>query len=327
MLQKAAIKAVQGAVPDYIMTNKELETMVETSDEWISSRTGIKERRILKDPTKAASDLASEAVSKLLEKSNTDPDTIDLLICGTVTGDMVFPDTGNIICDKVGINNAFAFDINAACSGFLFSLTTGAQYIETGRAKKVIVVGVDIMSSIVDYTDRATCIIFGDGCGAVLLEAEEDHGLLDFIHAGDGSGREFLHMKAGGSLKPATIETVQNREHFAYQEGRVVFKRAVKGMSETVQQLMERNNLTADDISWLVPHQANLRIITSVSSMSGFPMEKVLVNIEKYGNTTAGTIPLCLWEFEDRFKKGDLVILTAFGGGFTWGATLLKWAY
>lgn len=323
----ARISAIQGAVPDYVLTNHELATMVDTNDEWIRTRTGISERRILKDPEQAASDLGAKAVAALLEKAHVDPQEIDMLICGTVTGDMVFPDTANIICDKVGINNAFGFDVNAACSGFLFSLTTGAQYIESGRMRKVVVVGVDIMSSIVDYTDRTTCVIFGDGCGAVLLEPSENYGLIDFVHRGDGDGRHYLHMKAGGSQKPTSLETVQAREHYVYQEGRTVFKHAVKGMYNTVSQIMERNQLTIDDVKFVVPHQANLRIIKSVSEMLDFPMEKVMINIEKYGNTTSGTIPLCLWEYENQLEKGDNVILTAFGGGFTWGATLVKWGY
>lgn len=323
----AVIKGVQGALPSYVLTNKELEIMVETNDEWITSRTGIQERRILKEPDKAASDLAAEAVEKLLIKTGTSKDDIELVIVATVTGDHVFPDTANITCDKVGIKNAFGFDINAACSGFLFALTTGAQYIETGRLKKVVVVGVDIMSSIIDYTDRATCIIFGDGCGAVLLEASEDSGIIDSVFRGDGSGREYLRMKAGGSLNPASIETVENREHYVYQEGRTVFKHAVKGMVSSVKDVMERNNLTPDDVTWLVPHQANIRIIQSVADMMDFPIEKVMLNISKYGNTTAATLPLCLWDYESKLKKGDNIILTAFGGGFTWGATYLKWGY
>ncbi len=323
----AVIKGVQGALPDYVLTNKELETLVDTNDEWITTRTGIKERRILKDKDKAASDLAANAVEKLLEKTGTNKDDIELVIVATVTADMVFPDTANITCDKAGLNNAFGFDINAACSGFLFALTTGAQYIETGRLKKVIVVGVDVMSTIIDYTDRATCVIFGDGCGAVLLEASEDSGVIDSVFRGDGSGRHYLHMKAGGSLKPASKETVENREHYVYQEGRTVFKHAVKGMSTTVQEVMDRNNLTADDIDWVVPHQANMRIISSVADMLRFPMEKVMQNIAHYGNTTAGTLPLCLWDYESKLKKGDKIILTAFGGGFTWGATYLIWGY
>lgn len=323
----AVIKGVQGALPEYVLTNKELETMVDTNDEWITTRTGIKERRILKGKDKAASDLAAIAVEKLLEKTRTSKDDIEMVIVATVTGDMVFPDTANITCDKVGLKNAFGFDINAACSGFLFALTTGAQYIESGRLKKVIVVGVDIMSSIVDYTDRATCVIFGDGCGAVLLEASEDTGVIDSVFRGDGSGRHYLHMKAGGSLNPASVETVKNREHYVYQEGRTVFKNAVKGMSSTVEAVMKRNNLTADDIDWVVPHQANMRIINSVADMLNFPMEKVMQNIAHYGNTTSGTLPLCLWDYESKLKKGDKIILTAFGGGFTWGATYLIWGY
>ncbi len=323
----AAITGVQGALPSYVLTNSELETMVDTNDEWITSRTGIQERRILKETDKAASDLAAEAVEKLLAKTGTPKDEIELVIVATVTGDQVFPDTANITCDKVGIKNAFGFDINAACSGFLFALTTGAQYIETGRLKKVIVVGVDIMSSIIDYSDRATCIIFGDGCGAVLLEASTDYGVIDSVFKGDGSGREFLHMKAGGSLKPTSQESLDNREHFVYQEGRTVFKSAVKGMVSTVQAVMKRNNLSADDVTWVVPHQANIRIIQSVADMMDFPMERVMLNIAKYGNTTAATLPLCLWDYESKLKKGDNVILTAFGGGFTWGATYIKWGY
>ncbi|MDA9773848.1 ketoacyl-ACP synthase III [Saprospiraceae bacterium] len=323
----AVIKGVQGSLPDYILTNKELETMVDTNDEWITSRTGIKERRILKDKDKAASDLAADAIEKLLAKTGTAKEEIELVIVGTVTGDMVFPDTANIACDKAGLPNAFGFDINAACSGFLFSLTTGAQYIESGRLKKVIVVGVDIMSSIIDYSDRTTCVIFGDGCGAVLLEASEEYGVIDSVLKGDGAGRHYLHMKAGGSLKPTSEETIANREHYVYQEGRTVFKHAVKGMSSTVTQVMERNNLTVDDIDWVVPHQANMRIISSVADMLDFPMEKVMQNISHYGNTTAGTLPLCLWDYESKLKKGDKLILTAFGGGFTWGATYLIWGY
>lgn len=323
----AVITGVQGAVPEYILTNKELETMVDTNDEWIISRTGIKERRILKDKDKAASDLAAEAVEKLLIKTNTAKDDIEMVIVATVTGDHVFPDTANITCDKVGLNNAFGFDLNAACSGFLFSLTTAAQFIQTGMYKKVIVVGVDIMSSIVDYTDRSTCIIFGDGCGAVLLEPQAENGIIDSVLKGDGSGRHFLNMKAGGSYRPPSAETIANGEHYVYQEGRTVFKRAVKGMSSAVEEVMKRNNLSAEDVDWVVPHQANIRIIQSVSDMLDFPMEKVMMNIEKYGNTTSGTLPLCLWDYESKLKKGDNLILTAFGGGFTWGATYIKWGY
>lgn len=324
----AVISGVHGYVPDYVLTNKELESMVETSDEWITSRTGIKERRILKGEGLAASDMGVEMVKGLLEKTGTSPDDIEMVICATVTGDMKFPDTANIICDKVGIKNAFGYDISAACSGFLFALTTGAQFIESGRLKKVIVIGLDVMSSIIDYTDRTTCVIFGDGGGAVLLEPnEEGLGLIDSVFRGDGSGREYLNMKAGGSLMPATYESIDNKKHYVYQDGRPVFKAAVKGMTETIAKIFERNNLTKEDINWLVPHQANMRIINSVADFADFPKEKVMTNIERYGNTTAGTLPLCLWNYEDQLKKGDNIILTAFGGGFTWGSTYLKWAY
>lgn len=302
--------------------------MVETNDEWIRSRTGIEERRILKGEGLGSSDMAVEAVKNLLEKRGITADHIDCLICATVTPDMVFPATANIICDKAGINNAFSFDIAAACSGFLYALTTGASFIESGRYKKVVVVGVDKMSSIIDYSDRATCIIFGDGAGAVLLESTtEEVGVLDSILRSDGSGRQYLHMKAGGSVKPATVETVLAKEHFVYQEGQAVFKFAVKGMADVSYELMQRNNLTADDIAWLVPHQANLRIIDATANRMDLPKEKVMINIQKFGNTTAATLPLCLWEWEPKLKKGDNIILAAFGGGFTWGATWIKWAY
>ncbi|MEI2750625.1 MAG: beta-ketoacyl-ACP synthase III [Ferruginibacter sp.] len=325
---RAAITAVGGYVPEYRLTNKILETMVDTNDEWIRSRTGIEERRILKGEGLGSSDMAVEAVKELLKKRGIGPDEIDCLICATVTPDMVFPATANITCDKVGINNAFSFDIGAACSGFLYALTTGSTLIESGRFKKVIVVGVDKMSSIIDYSDRATCIIFGDGAGAVLLEATEDEcGVKDSILKSDGSGRQFLHMKAGGSVKPSTVDTVLAKEHYVYQEGQAVFKFAVKGMADVSYELMERNNLTADDIAWLVPHQANLRIIDATANRMNLPKEKVMINIQKYGNTTAATIPLCLWEWENQLNKGDNIILAAFGGGFTWGATWIKWAY
>jgi 3-oxoacyl-[acyl-carrier-protein] synthase III len=324
----AKITGVSGYVPDYILTNKELETMVDTNEEWIETRTGIKERRILKQKGWAASDMGAEMVKALLAKTNTKPEEVELLICATITGDMVFPDTANTICDKAGIHNAFGFDINAACSGFLYALTTGSKFIESGAHKKVIVVGMDVMSSILDYTDRATCIIFGDGGGAVMLEPSTDGtGIIDSVNRSDGSGREFLHMKAGGSLKPPSIETVTAKEHYVYQEGRAVFKYAVKGMATTVQEVLERNHLTTNDIDWLIPHQANIRIIKSVAEACNFPMERVVVNIEKYGNTTAGTLPLCLWDYESKFKKGDKILLTAFGGGFTWGTLYLIWGY
>jgi len=324
----AAITAVGGFLPEYRLTNKELETMVDTNDEWIRSRTGVEERRILKGEGLGTSDLGVPAVLELCKKRGIDPSEIDLLICATVTPDMTFPATANIICDKAGAINAFSFDINAACSGFLYALTTGASFIESGRYKKVVVVGADKMSSIIDYSDRATCIIFGDGAGAVLLEQNtEGNGVLDSILKSDGSGRQYLHMKAGGSAKPASVETVLAKEHYVYQEGQAVFKFAVKGMADVSYELMQRNNLTADDISWLVPHQANLRIIDATANRMGLPKEKVMVNIQKYGNTTAGTLPLCLWDWEKQLKKGDNVILAAFGGGFTWGATWIKWAY
>ncbi|MFT3981896.1 MAG: beta-ketoacyl-ACP synthase III [Ferruginibacter sp.] len=324
----AAITAVGGYVPEYRLTNKILETMVDTNDEWIRTRTGIEERRILKGEGLASSDMGAEAVKNLLEKRGISPTEIDCVICATVTPDMVFPATSNIICDKTGMTNAFGYDISAACSGFLFALTTGATYIESGRYQKVIVVGVDKMSAIVDYTDRTTCIIFGDGAGAVLLEPNNDgFGILDSIMKSDGSGAKHLHMKAGGSLRPATAETVANKEHYIYQEGQAVFKFAVKGMADVSYELMQRNNLTADDISWLVPHQANLRIIDATAHRMDLPKEKVMINIQKYGNTTAATLPLCLWDWEKQLKKGENIILASFGGGFTWGATLVKWAY
>lgn len=324
----AAITCVGGFVPEYRLTNKILETMVDTNDEWIKSRTGVSERRILKGEGLATSDMGTEAVKNILEKKGLSPDDIDCVICATVTPDMLFPSTANIICDKVGIKNAFSYDINAACSGFLFALTTGTSLIESGRYKKVIIVGADKMSSIVDYTDRATCILFGDGAGAVLLERSTDeNGVMDSLLKTDGAGKPFLHMKAGGSLKPSTVETVLAREHYVYQEGQTVFKFAVKGMADVSYELMQRNNLTGDDIAWLVPHQANLRIIDATANRMGLPKEKVMINIEKYGNTTAGTIPLCLWDWEHKLKKGDNLILAAFGGGFTWGATWVKWSY
>lgn len=325
---RAAITGIHGYVPDYVLTNKELETMVDTNDEWIRTRTGIQERHILKDKDLAASDLGVEMVKGLLEKTNTKAEEVDLLICATVTGDRVFPDTATTILDKVGAKNACGFDINAACSGFLYSLSTATKFVETNTYKKVIVVGVDVMSSIVDYTNRSTCILFGDGGGAVMLEpTDEGTGIQDAILRSDGSGRHFLNMKAGGSLHPPTAETVANKEHFIFQDGRPVFKAAVKGMSSSIKDLMTKNSLTNDDIAWVIPHQANLRIINSVADMLDFPIEKVVINIEKYGNTTSGTIPLCLWNWEDRFKKGDNIILSAFGGGYTWGSIYLKWAY
>lgn len=325
---KAAITGVHGYVPEDILSNADLEKMVDTNDEWITTRTGIKERRILRGEGKATSDMAVEAVQGLLAKTNTAAEDVELLICATVTADRIFPDTANTIMDKIGANQGFGFDINAACSGFLFALTTGAKYVESGMYKKVIVVGADMMSSIVDYEDRATCVIFGDGAGAVLLEPNaEGHGVQDSVLRGDGSGRKYLHMKAGGSLKPPSAETVAAREHYVFQDGRPVFKAAVTGMSQTVKQVCQRNDLSVADIDWLVPHQANQRIISSVGDMLDLPAEKVMVNIHKYGNTTAATLPLCLWDYESKLNKGDKIVLTAFGGGFTWGSTLLTWAY
>lgn len=325
---RAAITGIQAWVPEYRLTNQELSKMVDTSDEWIMQRVGIKERRILKGEGLATSDLGEMAVKGLLEKTGTSPDEVDLLICATVTGDMQFPATANIICDKAGIKNAFSFDLGAACSGFLFALQTGAAYVETGRYKKVIVVGADKMSSITDYTDRTTCPLFGDAAGAVLLEpTREEEGVMDYIFHSDGSGRKFLHLKAGGSAKPASHETVEAKEHFIYQEGQAVFKFAVVNMADVAAEIMERNNLKADDIAWLVPHQANLRIIDATGRRMGLPPEKVMINIQNYGNTTAATIPLCMWEYENKLRKGDKIILAAFGGGFTWGSIYLKWAY
>jgi len=324
----AAITAVHGYVPDYIMTNHELETMVETNDEWIVSRTGIKERRILKGEGLGTSDMAVPAVTALLEKRGISAEEIDLIIFCTTTPDFVFPATANILANKIGAKNAWGYDLQAACSGFIFGLATGAQFIESGKHKKVLVVGGDKMSSITNFKDRATCIIFGDGCGAVLLEPnDEGNGVIDSILRSDGSGAAYLHQKAGGSVKPATHESIDASEHFAYQEGQAVFKFAVTNMADVAAEVMERNNLTADDIAWLVPHQANKRIIDATANRTGVSADKVIINIERYGNTTNGTIPLCLWEWEDKFKKGDNLILAAFGGGFTWGSIYLKWAY
>lgn len=324
----AAITAVGGYVPEYRLTNAELEKMVDTSDEWIKTRTGIEERRILKGEGKATSDMVIPAVMELCQKRGISPEEIDCMIVATVTPDMVFPATANIVCDKIGAKNAWGYDLSAACSGFLYALNTGAMYVESGRYKKVVVVGADKMSSIIDYSDRATCIIFGDGAGAVLLEpTSEGLGILDSFLKSDGSGAPFLHMKAGGSLHPATLETVTNRMHYAYQEGKTVFKFAVTEMADAAFGIMERNNLGEKDIAFLVPHQANKRIIDATADRMGLPEEKVMINIQRYGNTTAGTIPLCLWDYEKKLKKGDNLVLAAFGGGFTWGATLVKWAY
>jgi 3-oxoacyl-[acyl-carrier-protein] synthase III len=324
----AAITAVGGYVPDDKLTNADLEKMVDTNDEWIRTRTGVSERRILKGEGKGTSDLGVPAVLELCNKRGIDPSDIDCLICCTVTPDMTFPATANIICDKIGAINAWSFDLGAACSGFLYGLTTAAMYIESGRYQKVVVVGADKMSAIVDYSDRTTCVLFGDGAGAVLVEPSQNGGgVLDSILKSDGSGAKYLHMKAGGSLKPASIETVTSKQHYIYQEGQAVFKFAVKGMADVSAELIERNDLTGNDIAWLVPHQANKRIIDATANRMGLSADKVMLNIERYGNTTSGTIPLCLWEWESKLQKGDYLVLAAFGGGFTWGATLVKWAY
>jgi 3-oxoacyl-[acyl-carrier-protein] synthase-3 len=324
----AAITAVGGYVPDYVLTNQELEKLVDTTDEWILTRTGISERRILKGEGRGTSDLCVPVALEICRKRGISPEEIDLLIVATVTPDMTFPATANVVTDKIGAKNAFGFDISAACSGFLYALDTGARFIESGRYKKVMVIGADKMSSIIDYTDRTTCIIFGDGGAGVLLEPNtEGYGLLDSILKSDGHGREYLHMKAGGSVKPASIETVNAREHYVYQEGKMVFKYAVSNMAQAAKDVLTRNNLTANDIAWLVPHQANKRIIAATSQYINLPDEKVMMNIQRYGNTTAGTIPLCLWDYEKQLKKGDNLLMAAFGGGFTWGASYIRWAY
>jgi 3-oxoacyl-[acyl-carrier-protein] synthase-3 len=325
---RAAITGIQGWVPEYRLTNHELSRMVDTSDEWIMQRVGIKERRILKGEGLGSSDMGEHAVRGLLARTNTAPEEVDLLICSTITPDMFFPATANIISDKCGIKNAFSFDMNAACSGFLFALETASVYVESGRYKKVVVVGTDKMSSITDYTDRTTCPLFGDAAGAVLLEpTTEELGIMDHLFHTDGSGRKYLHLKAGGSIRPASHETLDAKEHFIYQEGQSVFKFAVSNMADVAAEIMEKNNLKPDDIAWLVPHQANLRIIDATGRRMGIDSDKVMVNIENYGNTTSATIPLCIWEYEKKLKKGDILILAAFGGGFTWGAIYLKWAY
>tara|TARA_B100001175_G_C19462292_1_gene617176 strand:- start:29 stop:1030 length:1002 start_codon:yes stop_codon:yes gene_type:complete len=325
---RAVITGIEGYVPDYVLTNKELETYVDTNEEWIISRTGIKERRILKEDGLGSSYLGSKAVEGLLNKTNILAKDIDLIICATATPDMIFPSNACIIADEVGASNAFAYDLMAACSGFLYALSTASKFIETGTYKKVVVVGADKMSSIIDYQDRATCIIFGDGAGAVMLESSnEGVGIQDAILKSDGSGKDFLHIKAGGSVKPASHLTVEAREHYVFQDGQPVFKAAVKSMADVSAEIMTKNNLKSDDIAWLVPHQANKRIIDATARRMGVGDDKVMLNIEKYGNTTNGTIPLCLWEWENQLNKGDNIILAAFGGGFTWGSIYLKWAY
>src|SRR5690554_5122820 len=325
---RAAITGVNAFLPEYRLTNHEISTMVDTTDEWIMQRIGIKERRILKDKDKATSDMGAAAVKGLLQKKGISPNEIDLLICATITPDMPFPATANIIAHKAEIHNAWSFDLNAACSGFIFALATATQFIESGRYRKVIVCGADKMSAITNYNDRTTCPLFGDAGTAVLLEpTEEDLGVVDYIHRVDGLGRHHLHMKAGGSMKPASQETVAAKEHFVYQEGQVVFKYAVTGMADVAAEIMERYRLSSNDIAWLVPHQANMRIIEATARRMGLDKDKVMINIEKFGNTTAATIPLCLWDYEKKLKKGDNVILAAFGAGFTWGSIFLKWAY
>lgn len=325
---RAAITGVGGYVPEYRLTNEELSKMVDTTDEWIMQRIGIKERRIMKEKGKATSDMAVRAVEELLEKTSTKPEEIDMLICATITPDMNFPATANIIASKVGIHNAWSFDLNAACSGFIYALATGVQFIESGRYQKVIIIGADMMSSITNYKDRTTCPLFGDAAAAVLLEPTiEEVGIVDYINRVDGLGRHHLHMKAGGSLRPASCETVENEEHFVYQEGQTVFKAAVSSMADVAVEIMKKHNLASQDVAWLVPHQANLRIIDATARRMGVSTDKVMINIRKYGNTTAATIPLCLWDYEKQLKKGDNIILAAFGAGFTWGSVYLKWAY
>lgn len=324
----AAITGVHGYVPDFVLSNEVLETMVDTNSEWIETRTGIKERRILKGKGLGNSDMAVEAIKGLLKKKNIKPEEIDMIIVGTVTPDHIFPSTSNIICEKIGAKNAWGYDISAACSGFLFSLITGSQFIESGRYKKVIVVGSDKMSAIVDYTDRSTCVIFGDGAGAVLLEPNtEGFGIVDSILRVDGAGKKFLFQQGGGSVQPPTMRSVARKDHFIYQEGQTVFKFAVKGMADVSAEIMERNKLKGEDVAWLVPHQANKRIIDATANRMGVGTDKVMLNIHRYGNTTSGTIPLCLWDYEKQMKKGDNIILAAFGGGFTWGSIYVKWAY
>jgi 3-oxoacyl-[acyl-carrier-protein] synthase III len=325
---RAAITGVAGFAPDYILTNAELERMVDTTDDWIISRTGIKERRILKGENQGTSVMATAAVKELLRKTSTNPLDIELVIMATTTPDMQFPATANIVSDNCGMKNAWGFDLNAACSGFIYALTNASRQIESGAIKKAIVIGGDKMSSIIDYTDRQTCVIFGDGAGAVLLEPNtEGFGIIDTVMRSDGSGKVHLHQKAGGSAMPASKETIERKQHYVYQEGQAVFKFAVTNMADVAEQITKRNNLTPDEIDWLVPHQANKRIIDATAKRIGIDDSKVMINIERYGNTTNGTIPLCLWEWENKLKKGDDVILAAFGGGFTWGAIYLKWAY
>jgi 3-oxoacyl-[acyl-carrier-protein] synthase-3 len=325
---RAAITGIGGYIPDYVLTNDELSNMVDTTDEWIMQRIGIKERRILREPGKATSDLGARAVQDLLDRSNTDPEEIEVLITATITPDMFFPNASNLIAHKTGLKNAWTFDMAAACSGFLFALETASNFVESGKYKKVVVVGADKMSSIVDYTDRTTCPLFGDAAACVMVEpGKDENGVIDRMLHVDGSGGPHLHMKAGGSLRPASHDTVDNKEHFVFQEGQTVFKFAVSNMADISVDMMKKHDIEPDDLAWLVPHQANMRIIEAVARRMGITREQVMINIHRYGNTTAATIPLCLWEWEDKLKKGDKIILSAFGGGFTWGAIYVKWAY
>jgi 3-oxoacyl-[acyl-carrier-protein] synthase-3 len=324
----AAITAVGSYVPDYVLSNQVLETLVDTNDEWITTRTGIKERRLLKEEGKGTSFMAIKAAQNLLEKANLDPKDIDLVIMSTATPDMPVASTGVFVATEIGATNAFAFDLQAACSSFLYGMSVASAYIASGKYKKVLLIGSDKMSSIIDYTDRATCIIFGDGAGAVLFEPNtEGLGLQDEILKSDGIGREFLKIEAGGSILPPSEETVKNKQHFVFQDGKTVFKYAVSGMADVSEKIMERNNLSHDDVNWLVAHQANRRIIDATANRMGLDESKVLINIQKYGNTTSATLPLLLSDFENQLKKGDNIIFAAFGGGFTWGAIYLKWAY
>lgn len=323
----AAITGVGAYLPDYILDNDELSKMVDTTNEWIMTRVGIETRHILKG-NKGTSYMAINAVKDLLEKTNTDPDDIDLLICATVTPDMFFPSTANLICEGVGIKNGFCFDMSAACSGFLYGLQTVTRYIESGKYKKIILVGADKMSSIIDYTDRATCPLFGDGAAAFMIEPNyEGYGLLDFVSHIDGSGTNALYMKSGGSLNPTSLQTVLNREHYVTQDGQTVFKAAVTRMADVTVEVMERNNITAENLKYLVPHQANMRIINAAMNRAGISNDQCMITIQKFGNTTGGTLPLCIWDYESRLSKGDNIIFTAFGGGFTWGSVYCKWAY
>lgn len=325
---RAAITGIGAYLPEYRLTNEEISTMVDTTDEWIMQRIGIKERRILKEKGKATSDMGVEAVKELLKKTNTSPDEIDLLICATITPDRPFPATANIISRKARLSNAWSFDISAACSGFVFALTTGAQFIQSGQYKKVVIVGADMMSAITDYTDRTTCPLFGDGASAVLLEpTTEDIGIIDHLNHTDGKGRHYLRMEAGGSKLPASVETVEKRMHYVHQDGQTVFKYAVSRMADVAVDIMKKNDITPENLAWLVPHQANMRIIDAVARRMKISPNQVMINIQKYGNTTAATIPLCLYDYEKQLKKGDNIILAAFGAGFTWGSVYLKWAY